>query len=67
VDTALKEQGAETGVVAKNNPPLSPSGPYLHGPSGLFNRRDRENPVISTIMSPMMGVAEALPVYQRGA
>jgi hypothetical protein len=63
VDTALKAEGAETGVVAKNNPPLSPVGPYLHGPSGLFNRRDRENPVISTIMSPMMGVAESLPVY----
>lgn len=63
VDTALKTEGADTGVAAKNNPPLSPVGPYLHGPSGLFNRRERENPVFSTIMSPMMGVAESLPVF----
>lgn len=63
VDTALDEQGANKGVAAKNNPPLSPVAPYLHGPSGLFNRRDRENPVFSTIMSPMMGVADALPVF----
>lgn len=63
VDTALKQQGADTGVATKNDPPLSPAGPYLHGPSGLFNRRDRENPVFSSIMSPMMGVAESLPVF----
>lgn len=63
VETALDEQGANKGVAAKNNPPLSPVSPYLHGPSGLFNRRDRENPVFSAIMSPMMGVAESLPVF----
>lgn len=62
VDTALN-QGADTGAVQKNNPPLSPVVPYLHGDSGLFNRRDRENPVFSTIMGPMMGVADSLPVF----
>lgn len=63
VDTALLEKGADKGVATKNDPPLSPASPYLHGPSGLFNRRDRENPVFSAIMSPMMGVAESLPVF----
>ena len=63
VDTALEEKGAGTGVATKNDPPLSPVSPYLHGPSGLFNRRDRDNPVFSTIMSPMMGVAESLPLF----
>lgn len=47
----------------KNNPPLSPVGPYLHGQNGLFNRRDRENPVFSAILGPDMGVAESLPVF----
>lgn len=51
------------GVGQKNDPPLAPVGPYLHGPNGLFNRRDRDNPVFSAIMSPMMGVADALPVF----
>ncbi len=63
VDTALQSQGANTGIALKNDPPLSPVQPYLHGAGGLFNRRDRENPVFSTIMSPMMGVADSLPVF----
>lgn len=63
VDTALIEQGAKDGVATKNDPPLSPAVPYLHGPAGLFNRRDRENPVFSTIMGPLMGVADSLPVF----
>lgn len=66
VETALREQGVNVegqGVGRKNDPPLSPSAPYLHGPAGLLNRRDLENPVMSTIMGPMAGVANALPVY----
>lgn len=66
VETALEQQGVKIGgqgVATKNDPPLAPIGPYLHGPQGLFNRRDRENPVFSAIMSPMMGVAEAIPVF----
>lgn len=67
VDTALQEQGvagkAGQGVARKNDPPFSPAGPYLHGQNGLFNRRDRSNPVFSAIMAPMMGVADALPVF----
>jgi hypothetical protein len=47
----------------KNDPPFSPVGPYLHGPQGLFNRRDRENPVFSSVAGPVMGIAEALPVF----
>lgn len=47
----------------KNDPPLPAVGPYLHSVGGLFNRRDRENPVISAIMSPLMGVADAIPVF----
>lgn len=46
----------------KNDPPLSPAGPYLRGAGGLFNRRELDNPVVSTIMMPMTGVANAIPV-----
>lgn len=67
VEDALLEQGvvgkSGPGTARKNDPPLSPVGPYLHGPNGLFNRRDRDNPVFSTVMAPMMGVADALPVF----
>lgn len=67
VEEALRAQGVSDksgqGVARKNDPPLSPVGPYLHGPAGLFNRRDRDNPVFSAISSPMMGVADALPVF----
>lgn len=50
-------------VATKNDPPFAPIGPYNHGPNGLFNRRDRENPVFSAMMTPMMGVADAIPVF----
>lgn len=67
VENALREAGVDVkageGAAQKNNPPLSPVGPYLHGQNGLFNRRDRENPVFSAILGPMMGVAESLPVF----
>lgn len=67
VADALREAGAKLAagqaVGQKNDPPLAPVGPYLHGPGGLFNRRDRDNPVFSAIMTPMMGVADALPVF----
>lgn len=53
-------------VGQKNDPPFAPIGPYLHGPNGLFNRRDRENPVFSAMMTPMMGVADAIPVFNGG-
>jgi hypothetical protein len=52
-----------TGTAQKNDPPLSPVVPYLHGQQGLFNRRDRDNPVFSALMTPLAGVAEALPVF----
>lgn len=51
------------GTAQKNDPPLAPIGPYLHGTGGLFNRRDRENPVFAAIMAPNAGVADALPVF----
>lgn len=63
VETALNLQGKGGGVAQKNDPPLSPVGPYNHGPNGLFNRRDRSNPVFATIMSPIMGVADSLPIF----
>lgn len=47
----------------KNDPPLAPIGPYLHGQQGLFNRRDRSNPVVSAMIGPDMGVANAIPVF----
>lgn len=51
------------GTAQKNDPPLAPVGPYLHGTGGLFNRRDRENPVFSAMMAPNAGVAENIPVF----
>lgn len=65
VEDALKmgTQQPGQGVATKNDPPLAPIGPYLHGPNGLFNRRDRENPVFSAMMTPLQGVADALPVF----
>lgn len=62
-DALLKSGHPGQGVATKNDPPLAPVAPYLHGPNGLFNRRDRENPVFSAIMTPMAGVADALPVF----
>jgi len=56
--TAQNEAAAQ-----KNNPPLAPVGPYLNGQGGLFNRRDRENPIFSAVMAPNAGVADALPVF----
>lgn len=62
VDTALQEAG-KMGIAQKNDPPLAPVQPYLHGPNGLFNRRDRENPVFSAILDPITGVADVIPVF----
>jgi hypothetical protein len=65
VEDALKTQGIPSGqaVATKNDPPLAPIGPYNHGVNGLFNRRDRDNPVFSAMMTPNMGVADAIPVF----
>lgn len=60
---AFKAFSEALGKGQKNDPPGTPVGPYLHGQQGLLNRRDRANPVISAMMSPMAGVADALPVY----
>jgi len=53
----------QVGTAQKNDPPLAPVGPYLHGTGGLFNRRDRDNPVFAAIMGPSSGVADNLPVF----
>lgn len=60
VDEMVK---ANVGTAQKNDPPVAPVAPYNHGSGGLFNRRDRSNPVMSTIMGPLGGVANAIPVY----
>lgn len=49
----------------KNDPPGTPVGPYLHGPTGLFNRRDIDNPIMSAFMYPQAGVAAELPVFNE--
>lgn len=59
----IQEVTRNIGTAQKNDPPLAPIGPYLHGTGGLFNRRDRENPVFSALMGPNAGVADALPVF----
>jgi hypothetical protein len=68
IEQALNDSGIPAGkaVTQKNDPPFAPIGPYNHGPNGLFNRRDRENPVFSAMMTPMMGVADAIPVFNGG-
>lgn len=59
----IEEMVNSNGTAQKNNPPLAPIGPYLHSTGGLFNRRDRENPIFSAMMSPNAGVADAIPVF----
>jgi len=59
----LVDQVNPVGTAQKNDPPLSPLGPYMHGTGGLFNRRDRSNPVFSAIMTPQAGMADAIPVF----
>lgn len=62
IEAGIVEQPSKS-VAQKNDPPLAPIGPYSHGPNGLFNRRDRDNPVFSAVMTPNMGVADAIPVF----
>jgi hypothetical protein len=65
IEQALADKGiipGGQGVAQKNDPPFQPIGPYLHGQNGIFNRRDRSNPVFSAMMTPNMGVADSLPV-----
>jgi hypothetical protein len=59
----MEEVVKNIGTAQKNDPPLAPVAPYLHGTGGLFNRRDRENPVFSALMGPNAGVADAIPVF----
>lgn len=59
----IQEVTRNIGTAQKNDPPLAPIAPYLHGTGGLFNRRDRENSIFSAIMAPNAGVADALPVF----
>lgn len=68
VQDALEQSGIPAGkaVTQKNDPPFAPIGPYSHGPNGLFNRRDRDNPVFAAISTPLMGVADAIPVFNGG-
>ena len=59
----LEDIVKNVGTAQKNDPPLAPVGPYLHGTGGLFNRRDRENPIFSAMMAPNSGVADNIPVF----
>lgn len=61
VQDLVKEKNV--GTAQKNDPPLSPVGPYLHGTGGLFNNRARENPVFAAMMAPSPSVADAIPVF----
>lgn len=61
--TMLQAPDTPVQMGRKNDPPLSPAGPYLHGPAGLFNRRELDNQVLSAFMSPLAGVANAIPVF----
>jgi len=51
------------GVGYKNDPPLTPVGPYHHGVGGLFNRRELDTRLVSAVMAPLAGVANAIPVF----
>lgn len=55
------------GVGQKNDPAGTDVAPYLHGPAGLLNRRDIENPLISAVILPVGGVLDNIPVYNAGA
>lgn len=47
----------------KNDPPLSPSSPYIHGTNGLFNIPGTDPRVFSAMQLPITGLINALPVY----
>lgn len=49
----------------KNDPPGTPVGPYNHGPTGLFNRIDLDNPIMAAFMRARPGVAASLPVFNE--
>jgi hypothetical protein len=41
------------GTAQKNDPPLAPVAPYLHGTGGLFNRRDVKTRFLVPLWLPM--------------
>lgn len=59
-------QDTELAVGQKNDPAGAGVGPYGHGPTGLFNRTNLQNPLLSAIMLPIGGILDALPVYNAG-
>lgn len=49
----------------KNDPPLSPAGPYTHGAGGLFSTPGQVPTIFSTHVRPIQSVANNLPVMPR--
>lgn len=50
---------------AKNDPPLSPAGPYTHGVGGLFSTPGQSPTIFSTHVRPIPSTANSLPVLPR--
>lgn len=60
---SLKSQDGTQMEGFKNDPPLSPSGPYGHGQDGLFNIPGTNDAVFGAMILPQNGALGAIPVY----
>lgn len=49
----------------RNDPSLSPQGPYGHGEGGLFNIRGASNSIFSAMLEPLGGALEVIPVMRN--
>lgn len=49
----------------KNDPPLAPTGPYGHGPNGLFNIPSTNDNIFSAMILPQTGAIGQIPVIQN--
>lgn len=56
-------QMQQVGYGYKNDPSRGPSGPYAHGPNGLFSLAGQDRRVFSAMLLPIAGMLGELPVY----
>lgn len=61
-----KEALPGMGMGFKNNPTVTPTGPYAHGNGGLFSVPGQQPQIFSVMMLPMAGVIDDLPIMWQG-
>lgn len=57
----------EISIGAKHNPGSTTPGQAIHGSTGLFSEPGLEQDMFSTVITPMQGLASALPVQPQGS